>query len=72
MDPAKIALDPVRIRIQFLPRIRPDPDPDPAPSLVNIIELPICQQKWLDIGNSMHLLSMNTKYFFKKYLSTFN
>ena len=34
MDPAKIALDPVRIRIQFLPRIRPDPDPDPAPSLL--------------------------------------
>ena len=35
MDPAKIALDPVWIRIQFLPRIRPDPDP--APSLIDSI-----------------------------------
>ena len=38
MDPAKIALDPVRIRIQFSPRIRPDPGPDPAPSLIMIID----------------------------------
>ena len=32
MDSEKIALDPVRIRIQFLPRIRADPDS--APSLL--------------------------------------
>ena len=37
MDPAKIALDPVRIRIQFLPRIRPDPDP--APSLLSRVSI---------------------------------
>ena len=30
---------------------------------MEIIELPICQQKWLDIGNSMHpCTGTNRKY----------